>query len=171
MILIGISGKKQSGKDEVCKMISELAVQPVQRLAFADALKEEVAKACGVTVAHIELNKTQFRPVLQWWGTDFRRASNDKYWLDEWVKRGVNRPSDTILVAPDVRFKNEADLVRWLGGILIRVERKTTQHDSHLSETALDEYKFDYTITNDSTLNNLRHDVQRLLHNLKIKTK
>src|SRR6185369_9164711 len=111
LTVIGISGKKQSGKDTLAKHIANLSTLPVTRLAFADALKEEVAKACGVAVQFVELNKEDFRPMLQWWGTDFRRKFNgDNYWVNKLLLKlneyGNDKPE--IVVIPDVRFQSEA---------------------------------------------------------------
>ena len=169
MILIGISGKKRTGKDEVGRIITELSSKPVYKIAFADALKEEVARACGVTVQYIEQNKDQFRVILQWWGTDFRRKQDDQYWLKAWAKRGLALPDDCICIVPDVRFHNEADYVSWLGGYLFRVHREGLPLDTHKSETDLDKYTFDNIIENNSSLTSLRESVKQLLTKLQIK--
>ena len=76
-MIIGISGKKRSGKDTVYQLIrKDIAYRGnvfIARAAFGDDIKEEVAKATGKSLAHIEENKERFRPILQWWGADFRR--------------------------------------------------------------------------------------------------
>ena len=67
-MIIGISGKKRSGKDTIFKLIKELnGILPL-RAAFGDQIKEEVADITGVDVDHIEENKEHFRQMLQWWG-------------------------------------------------------------------------------------------------------
>lgn len=160
MIIIGISGKKYSGKTTLAKVIAECKSDTVI-INFADALKEEVAKACDVTVEFIEANKKDFRTILQWWGTDFRRKFNkDNYWLARWIQKCKNlTPEPKLVIAADVRFKNEADLVKQLGGYLVRVERITNVIDNHPSETELDDYKFDLVVTNNGTLEELRETV------------
>lgn len=159
-ILIGISGKKMSGKDALCNSIRKVTVKfSTQRIAFADALKEEVAQACGVSVQFIEDNKSQFRPILQWWGTDFRRKyQGDDYWvkralgkINEAYDKGVN-----LVIVPDVRFKSEAETIKSVGGYLVRIARPTQLIDGHISETELDDYKgFDYVVINNGTLDDL----------------
>ena len=175
MIIIGLSGKKRSGKNTVAKLIATETPSLCKEFAFADALKDEVAKACGVKRSFLEENKQNFRLILQGWGTDFRRDLNDKqYWvkkLDSSLYEQFQKNPDCIALITDVRFVDEAEYLRKCGAVIVRVNRPTTSVDEHSSETDLDSYKFDFVIDNSSTLNNLAADVRRLLHNLKIPTK
>ena len=168
MTIIGIAGKKRSGKDTVCQYIKQLyGNNRVGRIAFADALKDEVARACNVTTEYIDQNKDHFRLILQGWGTDFRRMLGGE---DYWINRLLLQLRDTaynIVVIPDVRFINEAEFIRKIGGYVIRVNRMdghTT--DTHASETQLDRYHFDYTIQNDGTLQDLLQSTKSMLTTL-----
>ena len=49
------------------------------------------------------------------------------------------------------------------GGLLIRVDRNTDTSSEHPSETALDNYKFDYVIDNNLHIGNLELQVQDIL--------
>jgi hypothetical protein len=60
-------------------------------------------------------------------------------------------------IITDVRFPNEAQAIKDRGGIVIRINRpqlidRDFEHDS---ETALDDYEFDYVIENDGSLDEL----------------
>ena len=47
----------------------------------------------------------------------------------------------------DVRFPNEVDVIKRMGGIIVRIERDdVTDTGTHESETALDNFEADYTI-------------------------
>jgi hypothetical protein len=161
MRLIGLTGRKLSGKDTFCQYLQTSArgqgVQVV-RLAFADLLKGEVAKACGVTVEEIDADKAAFRPILQWWGTDFRRQRyGEDYWVSQ-VRRALAQWPDPRAVAclTDVRFPNEAALVRELGGVLVRLVRPQSETpDPHPSETAMEHCPVDLTVLNDGCLSAL----------------
>jgi len=157
--IIGITGKKKSGKDEVCKCLFDIYKNKVQRIGFADALKEEVSKGCGVPVEYIELHKDVFRSALQWWGTDFRRnLFRTDYWIIELKKRVKQCPAELIVI-PDVRFVNEAKaLVEELGATIIKVVRPNASStiDMHQSETEMDEIQYDVIINNDKSLKELR---------------
>ena len=66
-------------------------------------------------------------------------------------------------IITDVRYKNEAEAIKSLGGILIKVDRETGYKDNHISETALDDYQdWDYVIDNNGTLEELIDKVKEL---------
>ncbi len=54
----------------------------------------------------------------------------------------------------DVRFENEAEAIKERGGILLRINRNVDT-GTHPSETSLDDYKFDYTISNKGSMEDL----------------
>lgn len=164
--IIGITGLKESGKDEVAKIIIDQCknLNPV-RLGFADALKEEIAAAIGLDVQYINDHKQNFRLIMQGWGTDFRRQlCNTDYWV---IKLGnkLLRLSDThhLFIVPDVRFKNEVEFIKKLDGELWRVERGQRSLDKHVSETELRDVSVDMVIENKGTLIQLRREVTKAL--------
>ena len=164
-MIIGISGKKRSGKDTIYRLIKELnGIHPL-RAAFGDQIKEEVADVTGVEVDHIEENKEHFRPMLQWWGSDFRRHYNgESYWLDKMLAKMQTLAAKEVMVITDVRYPNEAELVKQAGGIMIRVDRRTGLEDPHSSENLLDDFEgFDYRLTNNGTMFDLKEKVQRIV--------
>ena len=84
-------------------------------------------------------------------------------------------------IITDMRFPNELEAVKSRGGISIRVNRPYTtvvggngipatfsQNQFHPSETALDNAEFDYTIENNSTIEDLIHTVSLILKREKI---
>jgi hypothetical protein len=164
MELIGLSGKKGSGKDTVCAIIKqEFPHLRVQRLAFADPLKMEVAGVLGVPVADVDAKKALFRGMLQWWGTEWRRGQNDLYWINQMHEMvEIARNLCDICVITDCRFKNEANYVREHGGKVFRVNRpalETCHRSAHASETALDDFLFDGIIWNSGDIDYLRGQV------------
>lgn len=166
-LVVGLSGKKRSGKDFACAVMRSKGWEDaidVHRLAFADALKEELARACGVTVQFIEEHKDDFRLGLQWWGTQWRRnLCGNNYWLER-ASEALAETHSQVVVVPDVRFPNEAEWVRGHGGLVVRINRTAgllPAEDIHESETALDDYEFDYVLQNDMT-ENFRDEVEGL---------
>lgn len=155
-IIIGITGYKRSGKDEVYNALRR-AFYDVRRIAFADPLKQELAKACEVTPEFIEQHKENFRLGMQWWGTEFRR---ELFGHDYWIRRSAEQldkilatDSPDVVVFTDCRFPNEADFVKSRGGVVWRVLRDVKiSDDHHASERAMDDYSADQTFFNDSTL-------------------
>jgi hypothetical protein len=170
MTLIGISGKKYSGKDSVFNFIRQLytPLLKVERIGFADALKEEVAREFKVTLEYLEEHKADFRLMLQAWGNGKRDIIDRNYWINKVVVE-LNYTHADIIVIPDVRYKNEADIINTLGGHLLRVNRMNGHTtDSHPSEIDLDDYKFQHVIQNDGTLDDLmnktRSTIIKLIH-------
>jgi hypothetical protein len=91
--------------------------------------------------------------LLQWWGTEYRRAQDLNYWVKKW-KEGINPKADIVL-ATDMRFFNEGDAVYSVGGFRVQVSRlnqdgtQFTDPDrdaNHISETQLDGYNYDHRI-------------------------
>ena len=162
MLIIGIMGRKGSGKDTFFSHLALSAgTKTIRRLAFADPLKEEVSKAMGVPVEWIEERKNQWwmRTILQIWGTEFRREHfGEHYWIDK-MRQQIKRVSlsSDIVVLTDVRFKNEADFVINNGGVLIRVVRPKTLWQRftdlfkrhHASEVSVDSVPAHVTVAND----------------------
>lgn len=174
MKLIGLAGKKKTGKDTVCKFIQEiLSPKIVKRIAFADALKGEVSRACiavggpVVSLEYIEEHKDNFRLILQGWGTDFRRNLCDQYYWINKVSDAINKLDSTVyaIIIPDVRFMNEAKWIHSNGGRVIHVSRRTGLVDLHPSETELtdDNFPYDFYISNESSLNELKLKTQDML--------
>lgn len=67
-------------------------------------------------------------------------------------------------IITDVRFPNEAQAVVDKGGVIVRIDRPGINPvNAHPSETALDNWYFDYKIANVSDLVSLRQTVEVLL--------
>lgn len=160
--LIGISGKKKSGKDTVADIFA-ITYEDVVKYHFAQQLKVEVSRACGVSIDYINEHKDNFRLILQGWGTNFRR---DLYGINYWLEKmdiAIDHLSNhKIIIIPDVRFKNEYDFILKRGGTIIRVERATGLEDTHISETSLDDQVFDVRIDNNGTLAELVNKVKQI---------
>lgn len=160
-LLIGIGYKKGSGKDTFAGFLGKHCDMSFATLHFADALKEECSAATGVELYFMNKDKEVFRPLLQWWGTEFRKKylNDQNYWvhkLDETIKVFERLDTQAIFI-PDVRFMNEVNYIKRNGGILIHVTRSTTIHtDQHASECELDTFTgWDYTIKNNGPLERL----------------
>jgi hypothetical protein len=69
----------------------------------------------------------------------------------------------------DTRFPNEAQAIKDRGGIIIRVDRPGVQPtNGHSSETALDNWPFDYRIANVSDLESLKFTTETIMRQLNI---
>jgi hypothetical protein len=182
--VLGLSAKIGGGKDAVAARLVERWGYRIVR--FSDALKDEVLERLPRTLEALhemsghthELSSCSYaarpecirdmvrnrkphgvRELLQEWGTELRRAEDGDYWTRKWKASATG-----LVVAPDVRFQNEAEAVAEAGGLLWRIVRPGTVQGDHESETALDGWRWwDAVIHNDGTLQDLWAKVDALM--------
>lgn len=188
--LIGISGRIGSGKDEVAKIIQSLT-QNWQNKKFAAKLKLVASIMLNIPVEKFEnqdfkrtflpgdwatdimlegnipaMRPMSIREFLQRLGSD---AIRNGLHQDAWVNSLFSDWSiDQQWVISDCRFKNEFMAIKDRGGIVIRIERETGNESNHISETALDDCVFDYTISNNGTIEELAGKVETMLKEFQI---
>lgn len=110
----------------------------------------------------------EIRRLLQRLGTE---AGRQTMWDSIWVDAALTGVSvhDRVVVT-DVRFPNEAHEIRKRGGIMVRVNREgngpavDSEGHVHKSETALDNYKFDYVLNNNFKTVEEYHDWVRAFY-------
>jgi len=116
-----------------------------------------------------ETHQMSVREFLQLLGTD---AMRDHLHPNVWVnalfadykpeKMSERSPSNWVIT--DVRFPNEAQAIKNRGGIIIRVDRPGyIPINNHPSETALDDWNFDYKILNASDIESLQLTIDVVL--------
>ena len=203
-MIIGICGLIGSGKGTVGDILVE---QGFTKVSFADKLKDGVATIFGWNRAMLEGDTDESRQwreqpddfwtqetgrnitpriVLQEFGTEcMRDGFDDSIWVSLLKKQMLDSPGDYVI--PDVRFRNEQDMIRELGGEIWRVQRgdvpewygcamldNTTgsnlmeSYDVHVSEYKWIDMnnKFNSTIYNNSTLEQLKQLVLNEISNL-----
>ena len=105
------------------------------------------------------------RRILQWWGTEYRRAQDPDYWTKAWGRKisQYNVENMDILV-DDVRFINELNVIKEHGDLIVKIERPGFDGaNNHASETSLDEYHdWDKVLLNDGTLDEFKEQVKQL---------
>lgn len=146
-LYIGLGHKARHGKNFVADTIHQHFPAITRIIGFADALKAHCRVAYGMT--------TKDAPLLQMVGTDLYRRQNPNIWVDA-LRYTAEEASEPIILIPDCRFPNEVDFVKSQGGATIKVSRLNPDSSPfvapdrdphHLSETALDDYPWDYVIT------------------------
>lgn len=90
------------------------------------------------------------RTLLQFWGTEYRRAQAPDYWVKKTMAKIAEDNPEVALIC-DVRFPNEVEGIRAAGGYVVRVDRVGFVSDvpEHYSEKALDGFSdldWDYVI-------------------------
>lgn len=179
--LIGMSGRRGSGKDTVARLLHQLQPERNWQIrSFGDSIKSVCAALTGESVApyYSQKGKAELVPLfhrtrgemLQQVGSALR-AWEPLVWVDAFF---ASLPQDGYVLVPDVRFANEADPIRARGGLMLRIEGDPlqqrgdgTRDDNHPSEVAMDDYPhFDFVIHNTGTFQDLERQVRELLKRL-----
>lgn len=172
MLLIGFIGRIGSGKTTCAKHIEQK--HGFIRLSFAEPLKEMLVRSNILTRQDIE-NKTPFaRQMMQKIGTDLIRNQIDPdFWVKKFVQRvhSLSENGHSRFVVDDVRFPNEADTVKRLGGLLVKIVRDTSEIDSHESESYVDDLPFDCVVSNNGSMELLLQQVDAIVCRLTKSTK
>lgn len=104
------------------------------------------------------------RRILQWWGTEYRRAQDPDYWTKAWGRKIEQLDLSRVhVLVDDVRFMNELEVIRAHGGRIVKIERPGfLGANSHSSETSLDDFtEWDAVVINDGKLEELREKVAK----------
>lgn len=176
-MLIGILGRKWSGKDTVSDYL--VANHNFKKISFAQPLKD----ACGIlfNFNHEQLHGNLKevidpnwgvtpRKVMQFIGTDIFRNNiddllpniGDNFWVQSAMSKYAQ--SSTSIVISDVRFQNEINSIHEHNGIVIKLNRTCIKNnDDHSSEKNIDKLIADYEIMNDGTLDSLYKNIELIV--------
>jgi len=195
MKLIGIAGKARSGKDSIASHL--VGHYNGHRYALADPLKEAIAIATGIPLDDFYNEDTKEvdnpfwglspRHFAQHFGTEcMRQQFREDFWLKraelEYMKvlaeKGLNhngihtrlRGADhSIFVIPDIRFENEVEWIRAMGGEMwhvIRPELGNGVIRDHVSEKGVEAANEDVVFFNTGTLEDLHELVDSRMKDL-----
>lgn len=170
--IILINGKKRAGKDYVAKILKE-KLGNCEIFHYADALKQIISETFEISLEELESFKnenveitfndkrTTFRRILQCFATEaIKPVFGNNIWK-RIVLEKIKETNAEYLIIPDFRFPEEyiegSYTVKVLGG---------EQLDSHISEHALNNFKFDYIIDN-TKKEDLTHWIDTLLKIIK----
>lgn len=182
VLVLGLGHKARHGKDSCAAAMVASDPLNVMRFGFADALYD---------YCRIEHGMTDKDPaLLQRVGVQMREERDPLIWINA-VYQKIRDKRPRVAVVSDVRFQNEADFIKAVGGYTIKIDRRlpvdrlqgiergpdrvaerTRLHDApfqspdrdpnHVSEIELDGYSWDLTITNRELATTLANAVQAL---------
>lgn len=160
-MLVGVCGKKGSGKDTVSDYI--IKKYNFNKYSLADPLKRGCMELFGFTHEQLYTDKKEEtdefwskkpREILQFLGTDvIRKYYGDNFWIKVLDKK-INKSENNIVA--DIRFLNEYHYIKSNNGIMIKVIRPDIKsEDSHISENELNDVTADILIINDGSIEDL----------------
>ena len=172
-MIIGLSGYAQSGKDTVANIL--VSKYEFERVAFADAIRSilwemnPIVKDSGFTLQGVvnaygwdkaKIMFPEIRRLLQELGVSSRASLDEDVWVNA-VLRKVNDKTKKYVIS-DVRFENEAAIIKQMDGYLWRVKRPGIEAvNGHVSESEMDGYKVDQILNNGGTIEELELLVQQ----------
>jgi len=147
------------------------------RIFYVD--QDQALAACprwdGYLAAHQDIQDragqaaVTVRRILQWWGTEYRRSEDPDYWTKAWKAKVSGYDFDRVhILVDDVRFMNELQVIRALGGRFVKIDRPGfAAGGNHASETSLDGFNgWDEVILNDASLEEFKTSVGQLAERL-----
>lgn len=182
-LLIGITGRAGAGKSTVAAYLER--EYGCEELAFADPLVNMLAAlfdtadvpSCYLTERALKEQPTplgpSYRRLMQTLGTEWGR---DIVGRDFWVGIARRRLDVRFLhgqpvVFSDVRFHNEAVLIKERGGTVIRVLREQAALiHPHVSESQMDGISVDFELHNHGSLATLHDQVDRVVDAIRART-
>ena len=156
--LIGILGKKKSGKDTTGNYLIEN--YKFKRYAFADPIKKITEILFDFSEEQLNGDKRKDAVDFRWYitpreafqkiGTEFgqdiiyslfprlkKRLGNEIIWV-KLFKQWYEKNNKSNIVITDVRFPHEIEAIKSLGGIIVKIERDNVPLDKHISEQYID---------------------------------
>lgn len=178
MRLIGFTGQMGSGKSTAIECLKALYPGHVHNVKFAAPLYD-IQDYIYSRVKQVYKPKPDFikdRKLLQWIGTEWGRDTiSPTVWIDIWKAEvaQVNESNPgSIIVCDDVRFQNEAETVRAMGGIVVEIA-SNLRHSridtkagigGHATESGFDKGLIDSTIFNNGTVEELKASIYKLIN-------
>jgi hypothetical protein len=181
--IIALCGHARHGKDTIAEHLA--ARYGYARYSLAAPLKAAVLELFGWAPADLEGEAKERidprwglspRQALQALGTEygqaglctlfpeFARVTGRKLWIRRLLERAGG---EARVVVSDCRFPHEAEEIHAAGGIVVRVHRPSWPVDlTHESERAVSRCRDDYLVVNSGSLDDLRLEVDRLMHQI-----
>lgn len=166
--VVGFAGKMGSGKTTAARLLIEK--HGFERIRFAGPLKN-MMYALGLTEAEVDgafkespcdlLGGKTPRHAMQTIGTEWgRNIIDDGLWIRAWRRAVEKTLPGAWIVVDDVRFPNEAAVIREMGGVLIRIDRASEPRAAagHSSEEIA--FDYDFVVKNDGTVEQFKQQIE-----------
>lgn len=172
-MIIAFNGGMGSGKSTAIELIRGMTGLVLPNVKFAQPLYDMQEMIYGriSSVYQRPENFVKDRKLLQWLGTEWGRDTISKtIWIDIW-RAEVERLEKLhkVVVCDDVRFENEAQTVKAMGGTVIKIsalrgqDRTVSGIANHSSEAGLPNELVDYIVENNSTMEDYKNSLGYLV--------
>lgn len=176
-MIIGFSGRMGSGKSTAVEHLLEArrGIGPGVPIAVRFAADLYKAARAWYEALGMPFQKETARMLLQFGGTEWGRGQHgESFWVERWKQEAGSRVKlfRNVVLVEDVRFDNEAEAIKALGGVVIEV--RTTQKamkgrkvatngvKGHSSENGVSKHLVDAVITNSGSEKQFKAAVEKL---------
>jgi len=184
--LVGFSGNMGCGKSSAIEVLRNLidghnVNTKVKLVKFAGPLydmQEYIYNRISGVYTRPE-NFVKDRKLLQWLGTDWgRQTVSESIWVDIWKSDvEIALAKGYTVVCDDVRFDNEAEAIKSIGGKLVLItsdnnlDRITTNTGikSHASEMGINKSLVDKHVANDGSYDEYVQKLETMFESLNLK--
>lgn len=171
-LLLGLTGPAGAGKDTVGKRL--YMTHNFVNTSFAEPLRCAAMEVFGLDYDHFidrELKETVNgywgltpRQMLQRLGTEAIRGTfGPEFWVRRWCQTYAEVHDTDHIVVTDVRFPEEAQMVRERGGVLVHILRDDVTRFNHASDQGIPFLAGDHVIENDGDIKGLYAKVDSLM--------
>ena len=192
MTVLGLCGFAQSGKDSAASFLVErgwkrlafadalrdsvyllnpiVHVSTIGNASCEYERVQDLVDRVGWDVAKVSY--PEIRQLLQRMGTEVGRALyGESFWVDrvltQMERSSTSYGEDVVVgnyVITDVRFPNEVEAVRSVGGKVIRIYREGVGAvNTHVSDTGVDDLEIDAVVLNQGSLDEFRAEVLKVV--------
>lgn len=149
-MIIGLLGKAGSGKSTIAKYLQSNGFRVI---SFADPIKELAREYFGLTTEEVyETKPPHARAILQGLGSLIREQIDENFFINEAaMKIKYSDLQAQQFCIDDIRLASEAQFIKDLGGIVVKVEcpdspqSLTEQAQAHITEQ-IDAIPYDHLI-------------------------
>lgn len=178
--IIGLAGRAGTGKSTIARLLCEQ--HAFVEVSLAEPIKRALAAMLDLPRAAFDdrdfkdlpitcLGNTTPRRLMQTLGTGWgRQMIADDIWLTlarqriDRLTAQAERLHISGIVVSDLRFDNEADLVRDMGGTVWHIVRPAPPVQAHRSEAGIAAQPGDRTLDNTGPVDRLETTLDHLLH-------
>jgi hypothetical protein len=177
MIIIGLVGKANSGKDTFSNFL--VSHYNFKKLSFASSLKDALSVIFGWDRNLLEGETDESRnwreTIDPYWdltprrtmqiiGTNiFRNHFDRNIWIKSLLNKINNLPLDSKIVISDCRFINEIQSLKEFGATIIRINRDSSSNFKHESENDIQDIFVDFDIDNNGTIEDFYNYIKTIL--------
>lgn len=159
--VVAFVARAGSGKTTATNFVKSLKPRYFETVSFAAPLKKLAGALMGFEDEQLygSLKETMDprygmtpREFMQRLGNEARLHIHDRVWVDAAMNRvSAVRHRGKVALIDDCRYANEAEAIRNIGGLVIKIEspdRVSAADPNHPSEKGVDKIRAEYTIIN-----------------------